>query len=64
MDAFLAPLGITPGELLSLLGLALVLLVGLGLLRALMRMTARLLRFGCTFVIGVMLLALLVVVLN
>ena len=64
MDAILAPMGISMGELTSLIGLALVLLLGLGLLRGLLRLTARLLRVGCTFIVGVLGLALLFVMLN
>ena len=64
MDALLAPLGVSMGELTGLVGLAIVLFLGLALLRGLLRLTARLLRFGCSFIFAVMLLAVLFVMLN
>ena len=64
MDALLAPLGISMVELTNLTGLAVVLLLGLALLRGLLRLTTRLLRIGCSVIFGTTVLALLYMMFN
>ena len=64
MDALLAPLGISMAEMTNLIGLAIVLLLGLTVLRGLLRLTTRLLRIGCSFIFGTTALALLYMMFN
>jgi hypothetical protein len=56
--------GITLNELGALLVLGAILLIFLGILRVLLKLTVAVLRNGCLLTIAVMVLALLYVVLN